>query len=83
MDTFRAQYAYPILTEIPLTMTYPASGPLEGYTVLHATGCSHSHRKSFRPAKPFAGDEHYYSGDYFEVAPCARSSNVRMKPRDF
>jgi len=67
-----AQYSRPIRQDIPLLITYPKSGPAESYALLHAEGCSHTQRKGFADSVPFAGDEHYYSDDFFMVAPCAK-----------
>lgn len=67
-----AQYSHPIRQDISLLITYPSSGPAESYALLHAEGCSHTLRKGLRESMPFQGDEHYYSDDFFMVAPCAK-----------
>lgn len=81
METLSAETAYPIRTDIPLTVVIPASGPYESYATLHATGCSHTHRRLLREPYAFAGIEAYGADDFFQVAPCARSSKVRSKLR--
>lgn len=74
-----AQYEHAINASIPLTVTYPASGPHESYSVLHATGCNHTHRKSLQDSIPFQGNEAYYADDYFKVAPCAKEKKTKKK----
>ena len=81
MEKLSAETAYPIRTDIPLTVVVPASGPYEQYATLHATGCSHTHRRLLSQPRDFEGIEAYGADDFLQVSPCARSSNVRTKLR--
>lgn len=72
-----AQYSHPIRQDIPLLITYPSSGPAADYALIHAEGCSHTLRRGVREPMSFQGDEHYYSDDFFMVAPCAKLKGKR------
>lgn len=74
-----ASYQHPIRRDIPLVIAYPTTGPSQGYATLHAEGCSHTRRRQSSESIIFSGDEAYTEDDYFEVAPCARTSKSRRK----